>query len=348
MERRRRVSVRPALAAMLTAALIAVGSGLAAGAAPVTVVPSVSDVDFVAQQYHDLLGRSVDPGGMGYWLWRLRTGTSRAAMADHLMHSSEFDGVVARAYLGRVGVGSPESTVTSVYIGLLRRLPDAGGLIYWSAQLRRGVPAVDLTGLILSSAEYDARMRAGEWAPVETFNGSPVRWNPCQPIRYVTNLAKAPSFARVSLNTAISQVEQASGLDLVWAGNTSELPSGHRSGSDVLVAFASAEDFPMPAGAAGWGKPRSVPTATGGRVYASGQVVVRPSSAANPWTEGVSSPNSLERFLMHELGHLVGLDHVDRTTEMMTDLGYGYPPGWGPGDRRGLAALGRPGGCITG
>ncbi len=442
--RHRRVGFRPGLAAALAAVLLAAGSGLSVGAAPNAPVPSVGDVDFVAQQYHDVLNRHVDQAGLDYWVGRLRAGTPRTAMVEQLMRSPEFDTVVApvarlyAAYFGRIAdasgvtywVGSLQrgvklsqvsaafarsqefvatygqlddahfvtlvygnvlgrapdgggqvfwsgelasgradrgrvmlafsesvenkhataarTTVTTAYLGLLRRAPDPGGLNHWVGQLRRGVPASDLIGGILSSAEYDARMRAGEWSALETINGAPVRWNPCQPIRYVTNLANAPAFARASLETAIAQIEQASGLDLVWAGDTSEMPSNIRVGSgDVLIVFASAHDFAMPEGVAGWGQPRSVPTSTGGRVYATGQVVVRTSSAANPWTYGMPTPNSLERFLMHELGHVVGLGHVDRTTEMMTDLGYGYPPGSGPGDRRGLAAVGRAAGCVT-
>ena len=43
---------------------------------------------------------------------------------------------------------------------------------------------------------------------------------------------------------------------------------------------------------------------------------------------------------MHELGHLVGLAHVDDERELMDAQNHGQVD-FGPGDRRGLARLGR-------
>lgn len=43
--------------------------------------------------------------------------------------------------------------------------------------------------------------------------------------------------------------------------------------------------------------------------------------------------------LLHELGHLVGLAHVDEPTELMYDGNVGQLD-FGPGDRQGLAVLG--------
>jgi predicted Zn-dependent protease len=45
-------------------------------------------------------------------------------------------------------------------------------------------------------------------------------------------------------------------------------------------------------------------------------------------------------ILMHELGHVVGLAHVDDPGELMYDDNVGRTS-FGPGDLRGLAALGR-------
>ncbi|MGJ9411746.1 matrixin family metalloprotease [Aeromicrobium sp. CF4.19] len=42
--------------------------------------------------------------------------------------------------------------------------------------------------------------------------------------------------------------------------------------------------------------------------------------------------------LLHELAHLVGLDHVDDTDELMYPTS--GPLEWGPGDLAGLEALG--------
>jgi hypothetical protein len=56
---------------------------------------------------------------------------------------------------------------------------------------------------------------------------------------------------------------------------------------------------------------------------------------------------SVGLVLMHELGHLVGLQHVASPHEVMssnpTDPGV---IGWGQGDLRGLQELGRSEGCL--
>ncbi len=185
-------------------------------------------------------------------------------------------------------------------------------------------------------------------------DGSAVRWNPCQSIPYVVNLQGAPSFARSELSAAVAALESASGLDLVDAGTTTERPVGSRPlraaryGSGyvpVLISFASAAELPFGSPtASGWGQ--AVPVtdaATGRRQYASGQVVLRPDHG---WTQGTSTANPLSLMLRHELGHVLGLGHVSPTNEIMGTAGNGSARTWGPGDLRGLGAVGRPAGCL--
>ena len=46
-------------------------------------------------------------------------------------------------------------------------------------------------------------------------------------------------------------------------------------------------------------------------------------------------------IIEHELGHLVGLDHVNDTSQLMYPEATGDVTDYAAGDRRGLAALGR-------
>ena len=55
--------------------------------------------------------------------------------------------------------------------------------------------------------------------------------------------------------------------------------------------------------------------------------------------ERVDGRKYVRAVVMHELGHVLGLDHVDDRDQLMYDENVGQTE-LGPGDRAGLAALG--------
>ena len=170
-------------------------------------------------------------------------------------------------------------------------------------------------------------------------DGSPVRYDGCEPIPYVTRLHTGPSFARAELDWAIRQIEMASGLDLQWAG---DVTAPNSSGWPVHIGFASEDEVYMPSWASGYGESDVEDIGGGFLRYVSGRVILRPD---HDWTSGLESRNPLGTMFLHELGHLVGLGHVDSPNEIMTTLGNGTVRALGPGDRRGLAAIGPVGRC---
>lgn len=183
-------------------------------------------------------------------------------------------------------------------------------------------------------------------------DGAGARWNPCEPIRIVMNLQDAPSFAEAELRAAIDEIESASGLDLVYQGTTPQRPTTHTFTnkalygdvwSPVLISFATTAEvrFDSPA-ASGYGQTRPVTNSLGRYQYVTGQVILRPGG----WTSGVSSANPLRLMLQHELGHVIGLAHVASDQEIMGTGGNGSVRAWGPGDVRGLRALGSKAGCL--
>ena len=211
------------------------------------------------------------------------------------------------------------------------------------------VGLVLLTGLALTACEPTP----GAYKISQTnTDGSAVRWNPCLQIRYVVNLQDAPSFTLAEVSRAVSAIEAASGLDLVYAGTTTERPGGRltrdpaRYGtgwSPILISFATATEFPFGSStASGYGQGVAVTDSSGKRQYVTGRVVLRPGG----WTEGTSSANPLSLMLRHELGHVLGLAHVSLTTEIMGTGGNGSARDWGTGDKEGLRVVGRPAGCL--
>lgn len=107
---------------------------------------ATSDGQFVDLVYTNVLGRSPDAAGRSYWVGRLGAGLSRGALMVGFSESPEYRSITE----SRV-------SVTAVYLGLLRRAPDAGGLAYWMSQyeLHGGLTAL-IDGVIFSP-EYSSR-----------------------------------------------------------------------------------------------------------------------------------------------------------------------------------------------
>jgi hypothetical protein len=197
-----------------------------------------------------------------------------------------------------------------------------------------------------------------------TPDGSPYRWNPCMPISYVVNTAGAPAGALADAQEAARRISAATGIEFRFAGATAETPeqrqgagyvvqgTGGPSWAPVLIAWASTDRFQAlgyDPRASGEGGPFPGPTdiAQTGQ-YVSGMIVLNAGVTPTP-VDGFAAPTSWGIVLMHELGHVVGLDHVEDPTEIMSS-GLTQPrtvTDWGVGDRAGLSLVGRPAGCLT-
>lgn len=84
----------------------------------------------VARLYFAFFQRIPDYGGLTYWISRFRGGESLDAIANYFAASPEF----AQAY------GALDNTqfVARVYLNVLGRAPDPGGLSYWTSELASG------------------------------------------------------------------------------------------------------------------------------------------------------------------------------------------------------------------
>lgn len=189
-----------------------------------------------------------------------------------------------------------------------------------------------------------------------TDQGTPTRWDPCEPIHYVVNAELAPPGSIEDVHEAVRRVSAATGIAFVYEGTTDEEVSISRDVYQfdrygdrwvpVLIAWVDPDDSDIPFErddrvAAGVAVPRIAPTRLED-VYVSGWVAI---NADDPNPPGFSVPGQQGPVILHELGHLMGLGHVRAAGELMHPSGGGVVD-FGPGDREGLRQLGVDGGCI--
>ncbi len=108
---------------------------------------------FVMQTYRDFLTREGDPEGVEFWtdvLGRLGE-QGRIDMVTFFLDSEEFITQVETRF---PGLTLAEATVTALYLGMLVRDPDQGGLEFWVDNFEQGVPRQELILLFIASVEY--------------------------------------------------------------------------------------------------------------------------------------------------------------------------------------------------
>ena len=182
--------------------------------------------------------------------------------------------------------------------------------------------------------------------------GAPVAYDPCEEIHVVLNPEQGPDEAEELVKRAIDIVGAATGLRFVYDGISDDRPrwsgpmkpAGFGRSDPVLVAFATPEEVPELGGrVAGIGGNTAVTDNFGHSRYVSGQVTLD----AQAFESVLRRPAGIEQanaIVLHEFGHLVGLDHVGDPLELMYAENVGRV-GFGTGDRIGLAELGR-GACF--
>jgi hypothetical protein len=174
-------------------------------------------------------------------------------------------------------------------------------------------------------------------------DGAPVAYDPCRPIHYVIRSAHLPSYGVVMIQQAVAEVSAATGLRFVDDGLTAEPLSEHRASiqarygdrwAPVLIAFSDGTES-SELGADVMGR--------GGSVALSplGPASARYVTDFDLQLAHAGPGYQVDRAaILHELGHVVGLGHVQDRTQLMDAYQLGGTA-FGSGDLEGLALEGQ-------
>lgn len=273
---------------------------------------------------------------------RWRTAPSGARPARRLGRSS-------RALLAVAAVG----VVVLVGSGALGDITSTAGV---GTGVAAGGPTVpDQSDAPLGTPEPPA-VTSDAWAPVSVQDGVPVRWDPCRPIHFVVNPAGEPPGGRAVLDEALARTSAATGLQFVDDGSTEETERddpvaqgwlGARW-APVLVrwdlpAEDSADEDGVEGDVVGRAGPLEIATGEGTHVFVTGTVGLTAQGSAFD-LRTVEGTAAMRSVWLHELAHLVGLDHVEDPSQLMNPSMSGVVD-YAAGDLTGLAALGS-GPCL--
>jgi len=187
-------------------------------------------------------------------------------------------------------------------------------------------------------------------------DGAPVRWNPCQAIHWRANVARGPVGGLDVLKAAVAHIAYQTGTSWVYDGATLTTPSTAylpktptNTNKPVIIGWTdgTASDLLRGKPAQVLGMTRTVwfgvDDGMGHRAAATRAAVVALDRTDHLPLRGAQSWSATA---LHELGHVMGLDHPADTRQLMAATlpnvsSYQY------GDNTGLTRLGRAAGCVV-
>jgi hypothetical protein len=229
--------------------------------------------------------------------------------------------------------------------------------------------------LVLPPGQASAQSRSPRgyaWAfAVYTMGEAPQalgRWDPCTPIGYRVNRTQATPGAVADVRRAIHRVSKATGLKFVYRGQTRVIPQAkwaddaYPADTQLIIAWVRPSQSTL------W--PKATMTVNGrdtlagrggawhvhardknGRLwgrYNRGFVLLNARLKFPAGFRAIGPSGSRGREIMHEMGHVVGLDHPRRAgrQQIMYPELTRKPARWGRGDLTALRIVGARGGCL--
>ncbi len=165
------------------------------------------------------------------------------------------------------------------------------------------------------------------------------RWEGCEPIPVLTNV---PDPMLEDVRQALATLSDAAGREIHIAGHTTRTPTTrwpidgqrldpHDPHPAVIIAVAHHRETDLLTRSR---RGAAIANPSQGR-YVTGAVVISDRTLER-WPAGSTD---LQRLLLHELGHLAGLDHAREGTIMHAHVHEGGPTTYTPDDLAGIAAM---------
>lgn len=162
------------------------------------------------------------------------------------------------------------------------------------------------------------------------------RWAACGTITLVLNEKNAPAGALEDFKTAAAKLEKATGYDFKVNTTNANAPSG--AYREVFLSYGRNTDRVLTSSSASASaKPRIQ-----GMEITGGEITFN-IDHDHYYTPGFGEKNSRTTLYMHELGHILGLDHTDDPNQLMYPT-MGVTRDFGAGDKEGFRTL-NPNGC---
>ena len=258
---------------------------------------------------------------------------------------------------GSLGAALLTGTVSWPWDRVVAADPASGGGVPVAATPSdRPTPGVDASG---SPRGVPQPVPAGggshAFSLLQADGTTPVAYDPCRVVHYVVRPDGSPAGGEEMVHAAVARLGRATGLVFGYDGPTDEVPTPERAAfqpdrygdrwAPVLVSWRTAAEAPRLAGdVVGEAGSLAVSLGEGPRVYVTGTVTLD----AEQFPEILEQPGgaaTASGVVLHELAHLVGLDHVADESQLLHPETVPGVTDYAAGDLAGLARLGQ-GPCV--